>query len=115
MSTRKRKRPAQEGKAATKTVSVRRSIAGDVRSDESETMPIEILPFESDPAYVRVANGVTKNLGDFESLRLEVAITYPCYPERVEETYEQVSELTYDLVNTELDKWLGEEDGAETD
>jgi len=43
-------------------------------------------------AEVSVSLGSTLNMGDFESLRIQVGLTYPCKPEmkEVERTFEIV-------------------------
>ena len=47
-----------------------------VESEKREV--IEVRQFMTDPAFVRVSAGVTKNLGNYESLRVDVAVTAPC-------------------------------------
>lgn len=42
----------------------------------SFSIPVEKVP--ADPAYVSVGLGLTENLGNYESLRLDVRVTLPC-------------------------------------
>ena len=42
---------------------------------------IQIRPFATDPAKVRVGRGVTINMGNFESARIDISIEMPCYVE----------------------------------
>ena len=53
--------------------------ASGVGIEEEKRKSIEVRKFETDPAYVRVNAGVTKNLGNYESLRVDVSLTVPCY------------------------------------
>jgi hypothetical protein len=43
----------------------------------------------STPATINVSSGITLNLGNYESLRVDVGITLPCKPTKkdVEDTY----------------------------
>ncbi len=106
MATRVRRAgPKTEGKTATKKVMV-----GLYRSGEEEVSDIvleerEVRFFEADPAYVRVAAGTTSNLGNFESLRVDVAISVPCYQETIEETFEEVAAQVNDLLTYEVDNY----------
>lgn len=59
------------------------------------------------PAYVRVGAGLTINLGEFNSLRVDVSITMPCVAtlEAVEAAYEETSEVVASYVDRERTKW----------
>jgi len=65
-----------------------------VRSDKTEltiTDEIEevgVLRFETDPSHVEVGWGFTLNLGNYESVRMDVRIAVPCYLEDVDNAYE---------------------------
>lgn len=56
------------------------------------------------PAYVKVSGGLTKNMGDYNSVRIDVAVTMPCLPtdQDVRSTYESVSKLVDELLSKEL-------------
>lgn len=41
--------------------------------------------FVTEPTLLRVGFGVTENLGDFESLRVDISLTIPCYREELED------------------------------
>ena len=77
---------------------------------EDKRKALEVRKFESEPAYVRVSAGVTKNLGNYESLRVDVAITAPCYPEEVEKVQKRVAALVADMLDEEVEQYLGKED-----
>ena len=71
-----------------------------------------VVTFKTEPAYVRVSAGKTCNLGNYESLRVDVAITMPCYIEEVITTQKQVADMVAAMLETELNSYLGVEDGG---
>lgn len=88
------------------TVSV---LASGVGVDEMKRKVIEVRKFETEPAFVRVNAGVTKNLGDYESLRVDVAITVPCYVEEIETVQKRTAALVADMLDTEVEEYIGKE------
>ncbi len=60
-----------------------------------------------EPAFVRVAAGGTYNLGNFESMRLDVSVTLPCMPDDIEATYERASDFVSVKLGEEENLWLG--------
>lgn len=104
--TRRRKKitPEQISSLATKKVTVK------VYGEENVIAEQEVQTFETEPAYVRVSEGVTKNMGNYESLRIDVAITVPCYLENIGQTFENVSDTVNSMLNEEVDRILGTED-----
>lgn len=93
----------QAGETSSKVVTVSAYGSEDVVLEEQE-----IHIFETDPARVRVNAGVTKNLGNYESLRVDVAISVPCYKEMVQETFDAVAEEVSDLLYEEVDNYLAD-------
>ena len=57
-------------------------------------------------AFVRVGAGLTINTGNFESLRLDVAVTLPCLASEVEDAYVQSSQYVADFLAEEQNNWL---------
>jgi len=49
---------------------------------------IAIHKFETETAMVSVDYALTMNLGNYESARISVSVTVPCYKEEVDEAYE---------------------------
>jgi len=49
---------------------------------------IAVHKFETATASVTVEYGATINLGNFESVRIGVSVTVPCYVEELDQTYE---------------------------
>lgn len=60
--------------------------------EESKTEQLPIPKIDGPHAQVRFGFGLTINLGNFESARLDVHLTYPsaANPEAVEATFERV-------------------------
>lgn len=59
-----------------------------VLKDKDEYLPTAMQ--EGNPAYLNISAGMTKNLGDFNSARVSISITYPCIPEEIEESYDKL-------------------------
>lgn len=61
--------------------------------DGSETEEVESIPADTPvsahPVMVGVSIGITRNLGNFESIKAQVSITIPCDPDpdEIDETY----------------------------
>jgi len=55
---------------------------------EEEDEIIEVHRFVVTPAKVRVGLGLTLNMGNYESARVDVEVTVPCYAEEVDSAYE---------------------------
>ena len=60
------------------------------------------------PAYVKVGAGMTINLGDFNSLRIDVSVSLPCLPEEIDECQILASDWVADKVADEETNWLGQ-------
>lgn len=56
-------------------------------SAETKNEELEVRLFATEPAKVTVSNGLTLNLGNYESARLDVSISVPCYREEIDEAY----------------------------
>lgn len=73
-------------------------------SEKEDRGPIEVSTFLSEPAYVTAKAKRTVNLGDYESMSIEVGVTYPCYPEEVDEGMEWVSAKIGSFLMNEVDE-----------
>jgi hypothetical protein len=62
------------------------------------------------PAVVRVGGSVTRNLGDFNSARVEVMMELPCLPEisEMRRVADLLSQHLDDLIPQELKKAMGQ-------
>lgn len=103
---RTRSREAERVETHDATVTV---MASGVGIDEEKRKVIEVRKFVTEPAFVRVNAGVTKNLGNYESLRVDVAITVPCYVEEVEAVQKRTAEMVADMLDSEVEEYLGKE------
>lgn len=75
--------------------------------DESRPKNIEVRKFEVEPAYVRVSAGMTKNMGNYESLRVDVSVSIPCYAEEVEKVIPVVADMVAAHLDEELKNYEG--------
>lgn len=66
------------------------------------TKKLRVRKFLVEPAYVRVNAGMTKNMGNFESLRLDVSLTVPCYAEEVDDVFPDVADRVSEFLEEEL-------------
>lgn len=85
--------------SAEETVNVTSTYAGEERN---RTKRITVRKFLVEPAYVRVNAGMTKNMGNYESLRVDVSLSVPCYVEEID----QVVPATADRVSVFLEEEL---------
>ena len=99
---RRRKKPEVQEVEGTKKVWVKPFKNS---TEEIETVEKEVHIFETDPAFVRVSAGMTVNLGDYESLRVDVAVTMPCYAEMVDETQQEIGAWVQDRLQNEIDEY----------
>jgi len=51
---------------------------------------------------------VTKNLGNYESLRVDVAVTAPCYREEIEKVQPRIAEMVARMLDEEVAEYLAE-------
>lgn len=68
---------------------VRQTVFG---KEEVTQERIRIRPFITQPASITVKAGVTINLGNYESGRVDVMLTMPCYLEEIDRIYEDVKD-----------------------
>lgn len=75
----------------------------------SFSIPAEATP--ADPAYVSVGVGMTENLGNYESLRLDVRVTLPCGTSdaEVRAASARASSLATEFIEEERKKAFGSE------
>lgn len=63
-----------------------------IGQEKSDNRRIRIRPFISATANVSVNAGATVNLGNYESARINVMLSMPCYPEEIDEVFEKAKE-----------------------
>lgn len=78
---------------------------------ETETQAIEdmgdiVFPPGTEAAFVRVGAGKTINLGNYESLRIDVSVTLPCLTSKVSETFQSAADFVADKLLEEEHEWM---------
>jgi len=104
MSDEKKKTESKDMIRVTKTVPVDHGGTGE---EVVENDYLEIRPFVSEVARVRVSKGLTLNLGNYESARVEVDVSLPCYPEELPETMEHVDRIVEAKLTAEVNSIRG--------
>ena len=56
--------------------------------NKDEYMPTPM--YEGNPAYINLTGGVTRNTGDFNSVKISISLTYPCNPDDIDKSYEKI-------------------------
>lgn len=64
------------------------------KPDEYEEEVLEVKLFITEPAVVKAGAGMTINIGNYESLRVDAGVELPCYAEEVEEAHRQAFKMT---------------------
>ena len=65
---------------------------------------IAIHRFLTEPAKVEVAMGLTLNLGNYESARVEVRVSVPVYREEINDAFAYVKKYVEKRVNAEVEE-----------
>lgn len=68
------------------------------RSDEK----IGISPFVVEPAYVTFSEGVTLNIGNYQSVRIDVGISLPTYVNEIDDAFVVAKQIVNDRINKEI-------------
>jgi len=84
---------------AEETINVTSTYGG---KESNRTEKLSVRKFLVEPAYVRVNAGMTKNMGNYESLRVDVSLTLPCYPEEVDKVFPLVADKVSLFLQDEL-------------
>ena len=53
---------------------------------------VGVSDFNTEPAKVNFSVGMTLNLGNYESARIDVGVVMPCNPSELDHTFEQAKE-----------------------
>lgn len=101
----RRKRSTAKEEAPSVTIHTQRLKSRSIIESDEQEYELDAEIFQTDPAYVRVAHGVTKSIGDYESLRIDVAVTVPCYREAIDRTAEDAGEQAALVLERELDEY----------
>jgi hypothetical protein len=106
--TRVRQRRAVNAKEGHVIKSVEHKMQGKL-IDEADTNETFVGTDEANPAYVGVSGSTTKNLGNYESLKVSVSVNLPCAPTApaVRKTFDAASEMVAEFIKLEIDNALG--------
>ena len=87
------------------TISVNRAFVKTGKTEKNEVLEEKMMvhEFASSPAEVGFSLGMTMNIGDFESVRLDISVKMPCYVEEVDDAYVYVQKWAEDRLKTERD------------
>lgn len=71
---------------------------------KDEDLQVKVKLFATQPAQIKYSIGGTVNIGNFESVRVDVSISVPCYREEIDEVFEASRDWADKRLNTELKK-----------
>lgn len=94
-------KPEKEITVKEAIIEVRKTVFG---QEEVSQERIKIRPFLTNPASISMKAGFTKNLGNYESMRVDVMATMPCYVEEIDDAYEQVKDWVDSRIGDLWDK-----------
>lgn len=78
-------------------------VGREVKVEEESDDTIAVHIFQTEPASVRIAKGMTINMGKFQSARFDCAVSYPCYAEQVPDVYDMVDRFVEDRLTEEAE------------
>lgn len=78
--------------------------------EEQEDFDVYTQEFTDDnpPAYVKTSAGMTINLGNYESLRIDCSVSLPVDRRAIDAGFTEASDIVYRRLNDEQTRWLGE-------
>ena len=83
------------------TATVQRSF-GPIGAVEAEDTTLSVRTFVTQPATVELGYGLTVNIGNYESARVDVKLSVPCYREESEAAYEWARTWVEERVRKEV-------------
>jgi len=102
----RRRPPAKKATKQTSVTSTQRKDKGQViheeESHDSEILSESIL----NPAHVTVGGSFTKNLGNYESVKITVQLTRPCFDEEeeIERVYAEATEWVGGKIDEQVEQ-----------
>lgn len=93
-----------EGKNGTLVVTVKKTQAGTVNADYEKREEIEVSRFVTTPALVTAGAGATLNMGNYESLRIDVRVSLPCYVEEIDGMYLKARDWVDERLSKEIEE-----------
>lgn len=73
-------------------------------SEERTDDKIAVKPFIVEPAYVNYSEGATINVGNYQSVRIDVGISLPCYVEEIDDAFIKAKEIVSKKIDEEIEK-----------
>ena len=89
-----------------------RSRVGDKNAEEIVTERRQVVDdLPEHPASIQVTGGLTKNLGNYESAKMSIAVSVPCASDdnTLRKTYKRISALVEELLDCEYERVVGED------
>lgn len=83
------------------TATVQRSF-GPIGAVEAEDTTLSVRTFVTQPAIVELGYGLTVNIGNYESARVDVKLSVPCYREESDAAYEWARTWVEERVRKEV-------------
>jgi len=80
--------------------------------EEHSEEKIRVRQFASTPATVSVKAGATVNMGNYESGRIDVMLTIPCYVEEIEDAFTTAKEWVDAKIGEEYNEMKASAGGA---
>ena len=98
---------ARRRRRAKADVTVSKKADGKVEKQTKE-VDLEWSQYDGEPAKVEVRAGVTREIGEFEFLRVDVGITRPCNPSdnSIEECYQHTATQVANMLTEEQDAYF---------
>lgn len=75
---------------------------GKIGAPEAKDETIEVKAFVTQPATVEIGYGLTLNIGNYESARVDVKVSVPCYREETDAAYEYAKAWAEERVKQEV-------------
>jgi len=80
-----------EGKNAEAKVSIENPHGG-IKEEVEEVIPMQKLDKDKGISNVGVSFGYTKNMGNYESMKIQVSLHVPCYVEEIDTIFDFAKE-----------------------
>jgi hypothetical protein len=110
-ATRPRKRIVAAEDDGKIIASVQRKAGKETIAEKQKVEYIRTDNLPADPAYVSIGAGLTENLGNFESLRLDARVSLPCANDdaSIKKAADRASKLVQEFIEQERRAALGQE------
>jgi len=86
-------------KSMTATVT---TVYGNIGLPASKDEEIAVRTFVTNPAMVEIGYGLTLNIGNYESARIDVRVSLPCYVEETDQAFAFAKKWTEERIQTEV-------------